>query len=442
MRGPYTLFTLLGALALQACASANDSPTVTAIVSDSLVERVLGVAVPERITLSDEIEFFRSRLDRDPNDRLARSRLLAAHQLRFHVYGQEDDLRAAEEQLSGIASGSVPAGAVALALARHRFREAASAAEQTLEQARGDEYSTAQQRLFDAYLALGRYDDAEAQLKASGGEGTFGRHVREARLLDRKGDLDGALRLQRRAVALAESYAETAAVQAWSLVQLAHFEHHGGHSERALPLIDRAMELVPGLPAAYELLGSIAFTVDGNLDAADRLLARSIENGGHVSLLLTRADVALARGDSAAAESLRTHFLTSVQSDTATARLYYPVLARTLAERDETRQQALEYARRDLEQRRAAESIAVYAWALHLDGRQREARALFDEALAWGTPEPVVFELAGLAALDRGERQEAAQLLRVALDAERELGPVAAKEIRVRLAGAGATGAL
>ncbi|MCA9738959.1 MAG: hypothetical protein R3E98_00450 [Gemmatimonadota bacterium] len=429
-------FPLLLLVAGAACSPPTPTEGPDAqLVTPEVMQQALTSRPPARLTLSDEIDFFQGRLADRGEDRLARTRLFAAYRLRFQAYQQDGDLRAAEEALADLPAAALPGARAALDLDRHRFRSAEASAERALAAAHGDAREDARRRLFDVYLAVGRYDDAVAQLERTQDRDGFGYVVRAARLQDRRGDVAGARALQARAVELARTHAEPPAVQAWSLVSLAHLEHHSGHPARAIPLLEEALRLLPGYPAAFEALGWIAYGVDRDLPTARVLFDRAVEGGGHLSLLLTLADIAALEGDDAEAGRIRGRFLTAARADTATTRLYRPALALQLAEHDATVGEALRLAEADLRQRRSAEAVSTYAWVLHRAGRPAAARTLFAEALEWGMPAPAVHLLAGRAAWERGERSRARHLLEYALSAETEIGPADAERIRTLLDG-------
>ena len=105
-------------------------------------------------------------------------------------------------------------------------------------------------------------------------------------------------------------------------------------------------------------------------------------------------------------------------------------LALTLGQEDETLDQALHYARRDLTLRHTSESYAVLGWILSRLGRTSEAWMWIEAAQAWVQPEPEVDYLSGLVALDAGRPDRGKELLSRALAAEAEIGPIKSERIR------------
>ena len=70
-------------------------------VTPEVLARALSSDVPERLTMSDDVDFFERRLqERGPEDVLALRRLVSASLLRFQTYGREADLARAEQHLA------------------------------------------------------------------------------------------------------------------------------------------------------------------------------------------------------------------------------------------------------------------------------------------------------------------------------------------------------
>jgi Flp pilus assembly protein TadD len=102
-----------------------------------------------------------------------------------------------------------------------------------------------------------------------------------------------------------------------------------------------------------------------------------------------------------------------------------------------SRGRALDEALRVLEaEHRARPGLAVedaYAWALHRAGREGEARAAIDRALAHGTPDPRFLFHAGAIHLAQGDREGGTALVRRALALNPAFEPLAAAEARALL---------
>ena len=207
------------------------------LVTPEVLAQALSSDVPDRLTLSDDLDFFSRRLnERGPEDVLALRRIVSASLLRFQIYGREADLLRAENHLATLTdryptSSSVWATVASARLSRHDFPGAAHAAERSVREG-GPDDEGGRLRLFDAYLATGRYEGASDLLSLPLDRYSFAYRTRAVRLKDRLGDVAGARDDMEAALAVARSYAQPPAIVAWCLVELGHLEHHSGRPHR------------------------------------------------------------------------------------------------------------------------------------------------------------------------------------------------------------------
>ncbi len=431
---------MIGAAVWLSSMPRNPSGESDRSVTPEVLAQALSSDVPDRPTMSDDLDFFARRLEeRGPEDVLALRRLVSVSLLRFQTYGREADLARAERHLETLtdrypASSSLWATVASARLSRHDFSGAVQAAERSV-QVGGSDDARARLRLFDAYFATGRYEQASDLLGLPFDRDSFAYRMRAVRMQDRLGDVVGARHGMEAALAVARSYAQPPVIVAWCLVELGQLEHHSGRSHRAVSRYREALELVPGNPAAIEGLGRVALGSDRDLRAAEALFLKALENGGHLDLYVSLIEMAEGADWSDRAVRYRQRFLAAAQADAATEQLHLRSLALVLGREDETLHQALRYARRDLAIRRTSETYAVLGWVLSRLGRMGDAWMWIEAAQTWVRPEPDVDYLSGLVALDTGHADRGKELLSRALAAEAEIGPLKSEAIRARLSG-------
>ena len=79
------------------------------LVTPEVLAQALSSDVPDRLALSDDLDFFSRRLDeRGPDDVLALRRIVSASLLRFQTYGRGAELPGTCGEASGDPRGSVP----------------------------------------------------------------------------------------------------------------------------------------------------------------------------------------------------------------------------------------------------------------------------------------------------------------------------------------------
>ncbi len=243
--------------------------------------------------------------------------------------------------------------------------------------------------LTDANAELGNYKEAEeaCQWMLDLRPGNIPALTRAAYLRELFGDLEGATEL------MTAAYDRTAPAEvedrAWLLTQIAHLQVIAGQAGRAEPLLTEALRLFPGYHYALAQRARVR-TAQGRHAEAVELLKRRYEAAPHPENLYAAA-VALERAGRI--DEARTAFADfearaireSSKWDNANRELifYYTDHARKPAD-------ALRIAQLEIARRSDVYTRDAYAWALHANGRARDARVQVDLALAVGIKDPEV----------------------------------------------------
>lgn len=412
------------------------SPKSTPYVNDDvmkIVEIALQGTPLKQPIMSSDFNFFEQRLAvRNGHDTQARNRLIEAYLLRFKAYGQLSNLENAQMHIAyllenGQASASLYNAQAALYLAKNDFGKSVEAARQAVAISVGESQKLAKLSLFDALYAYGNYAAAEAILR----DETFNRRsfdflIREARLLEGMGRQEAAKQQMADALWQAQSYAQSPVVVAWCLTTLGNLEGRNDEYEAAVSKYVDALEILPGYPEALEGLAEISLVVDENPKRAGYLYARALENGAESDVYLKLAEIAEYVGDAQAAQNYREQFIKCATKDSERERLFYRPLATLLAEKmnvPDAQQRAIEYARKDLENRPDSQSYDTLAWIIYKTGHLGEAKELAEKAISWGKPDPSVSYHAGVILAEAGEIHRAKKLLKFARDRANNLKP-------------------
>ena len=238
--------------------------------------------------------------------------------------------------------------------------------------------------LADANAELGNYNDAEKacnwMLKLR--PGNIPALTRAAYLRELFGDLDGALELMNMAY---QSTAVTEAEdRAWILTQMAHVKLTAGKTGDAEQLLAQANAMFPDYHYALAGLAKVRIAQKRYTDAAD-LLKRRYQAAPHAENLYDLAEALdlAGRTEEAADAYARFEVASAAESDQADNSnrelIYY------FADHAGQPQRAMEIAGREYERRRDVYTLDAYAWALHVNGRDVEARVYLDTALAVGS---------------------------------------------------------
>lgn len=269
--------------------------------------------------------------------------------------------------------------------------------------------------LTDANVELGNYDEAErsAQLMLNLRPGNSAGVTRAAYFRELFGDVDGALELMDMAlVSTGPSEVEDAA---WIHAQIAHLQLSVGNLTQAETNLQQALALFPGYHYALGNLAKVRIA-QKRYDDAVHLLQQRYHAAPHAENLYDLAEALRLAGRTKEAEDAFAEFeqkslLETNRGDNSNRELifYY-------ADHVHEPFKALEVARRELSHRHDVYTLDAYAWALHVNGGDREARKRVEAALAVGIRDARMFRHAGEIALATGDRAAAEKYLRQAAD--------------------------
>ena len=289
-----------------------------------------------------------------------------------------------------------------LALGRHEFPDALKAAQALQEKAPNDVLVYG--FLVDANAEFGNYAEAEnaAQRMLDLHPGNLPALTRAAYLRELFGDIDGAFELMDMAYQ-ATPVAETED-RAWIVTQMAHLKMAAGDTQAAGRLLQQALQLFPRYHYALSNLAKIR-QMQGRFTEAIRLLQQLYAEAPHAENLYLLAEGFEKAGQTedaqaAFAEFERKSLKEAVMKDNSSRELvfYYADHANEPAK-------ALEIAQQERAWRHDVYTLDAYAWALHVNRRDQEARKQIETALAVGLRDFKLFQHAAVIAASLGDQQ-------------------------------------
>lgn len=264
--------------------------------------------------------------------------------------------------------------------------------------------------LTDANIELGNYKEAEdsAQLMLDLRPGNLPGLTRAAYLRELFGDLDGSVELMN--MAYQSTPPSEAEDRAWILSQIGHLQLMSGTITEADNTLQQALALFPGYHYALGNLAKVRIEQKRYEDAVNALQQR-YDAAQHAENLYDLAEALELAGHADQANKAFAEFetksrLESVRADNSNRELifYYADHAHLPAK-------ALEVAQVEYARRRDVFTLDAYAWALHVNGRDTEARTQIAAALAVGTRDAKMLRHAGEIALSAGDRAAAERYL-------------------------------
>ena len=264
--------------------------------------------------------------------------------------------------------------------------------------------------LTDANVELGNYDDAEkaAQWMLNLRPGNLPGVTRAAYLRELFGDGDGALDLM--SMAYDSTPPSEAEDRAWILSQIGHLQLMSGKIAESTQVLEQALAIFPGYHYALQNLAK-ARIQQKNYDEAVKLLQQRYDAAHHAENLYDLAEALELAGKiddakEAFADFEQKSLAESVRADNSNRELifYYADHAHQPAK-------ALEIAEAEFARRHDAFTLDAYAWALHVNGRNAEARQEIEQALAVGIRDAKMLCHAGEIALAQGDSDAARKYL-------------------------------
>jgi tetratricopeptide (TPR) repeat protein len=394
-------------------ATASAPPAPLSEQDAATLERLLqGLAAGDTAGYAKRLE---QAVERDPADVESLALLGLAYQQRARETGDPTFYglsgKALRRAVSLRGEPLALTGLSMLALARHRWYDAIGFAKRALE--RNPEDPSALGALADAYLSLGRYDEAFelfdqvavlAPSAASYARISYGRE-----LIGRpKGAID--------AMELAFELGESAVPEheAWARVQLGNLYFGIGRLDPAERAYRRALTRYPGYVLAEAGLARVE-AARGEYSAAIPRLERAVDLRPTAENAILLGDVLTAAGrdeEAGTAYELVDAIETLLEANGVRTELQTALLD---LDRDRDLEDALARAREAYEAAPGINAADVLGWALYKNGRCGEARGYSVEALRLGTTDPLLLFHRGMIERCLGNESESQRFLSKAL---------------------------
>lgn len=368
---------------------------------------------------AETVRFFEARVDAQPGDLAALSRLATARLDLARASGDHSHYHAAESDFRRwLDAGGTEAGiglAYAL-LGQHRFEEALGYARGAAEAWPGEPQVWA--LLGDLHLALGHSVEAELAYRSLLDEGlTLHSLARMAQVHQLRGRVDEARSHYLDALQAGELLEEPAATRAWCHDMLGDLDFDAGLLANAREHYEKALALHPASHASVLRLAQLDGAA-GDWHGAEHRLRDLVETYPRPAYWMALGDALARQGHEreagrwfALAEKHLLHDLD--HGDPGHARELAQLYLRTGRDLD----LAIGLARRDLRDvRQEPESHETLAWALHRSGRSDEALDSMKAALRPGPSSVRLLARASEVFLAAGKTVEAERLRALARD--------------------------
>jgi tetratricopeptide (TPR) repeat protein len=265
--------------------------------------------------------------------------------------------------------------------------------------------------LTDANVELGNYRTAEqaAQWMLNLRPGGMAGMTRAAYLRELFGDDEGALELMK--MALDSTPPGETEDRAWITTQMAHLKLARGETAGAEQLLQQALAMFPGYHYALGNMGKVRIQQKRYKEAAVFFQQR-YNAAPHAENLFDLAEVLQMAGRATDANEAFREFEKKSLAETDKADNSNHELILYYADHAKEPAKALQVAQREYARRHDVFTLDRYAWALHVNGQDAEARRQIEAALAVGIQDARIFGHASDIALSLGDGIAAQKYMR------------------------------
>jgi tetratricopeptide (TPR) repeat protein len=288
--------------------------------------------------------------------------------------------------------------------------------------------------LVDANAELGNYDAAEnaAQWMLNLRPGNLPGMTRAAYLRELFGDVDGAYQLMD--MAYQSTVPTETEDRAWILSQMGHLRFVDGKTDDAENILQQALVIFPKYHYALSNLAKVRIA-QKRYDDAVALLQQRYDAAPHAENLYDLAEALQLAGRANDSKKAFAEFETKSLAESSRKDNSSRELVFYYADHANQPAKALAIAEQEHAWRHDVYTLDAYAWALHVNGQDAEARKQLDTALAVGVRDSRLFAHAGEIALKLGDRAAAERYLQQSVS----LHATGSEQARLLLAGLGQT---
>ena len=382
-----------------------------------------------------DMDFWMQRLKKYPEDAVAKASLAGLYSVRFKTVGDINDIHTSDSlylianHLFRTNSSSVYRSLAANCITQHKFLQAQLYLDTALSM--GDDlYLTFLMRC-DVAMELGNFYMAEKALKHIADKNNFDFLIREAKLLDHKGDLDGAIKkIEAATQKAAESKKDVLFL--WAKSNLADMYGHANRYKESYQCYLDVLEKRPDYLYALKGIAWLAFSHDKNTVEAKRIVnyLATLHSLPDYDLLL--AEIAAYENDRSAAADLQSRFIKTV-SDRRYGDMYNKYIFYLMIDENKDFAKALQIAQWEVNNRPTSQSYDLLAWAYYNLGRKEEAFKIAKNFVEDRNYEPYALYHLGVIYAHAGYLKKAKHFMREAESSAFELGPQLYAEVHAVL---------
>jgi tetratricopeptide (TPR) repeat protein len=384
--------------------------------------------------INEDIKFWNQRLEKTKTDPVSRVKLAGLYSSRFKVTGNINDIHASDSlyllanPLIKIGSSSVYKALAANCITEHKFQQAKLYIDTALMM--GDGKYTSLLMQCDVSIELGDLGAAKKALSQIEYKTDFDYLIREAKLLDHKGNQDNGIRLMEGAAKQVLN-SNNDKLFRWVKTNLGDMYGHANRFDEAYHCYLEVLKKYPEDFYALKGIAWLAFSHDKDVKEAKRILY-------HLSSLHPVPDYKLIIAKIAAFENNQPLYRKMISEYVSEVKDYrygdmYNKYLFNIDISDQKINEALKIAKREVSNRPTPQSYDLLSWAYYKAGKKENALKLAKDFVENKCFEPEAFYHLGVIYRDGGENEKAKDYLHRAENSAFELGPGGFSEVQEAL---------
>jgi tetratricopeptide (TPR) repeat protein len=387
-------------------------------------------------TLTKEIDFWNKRLLADTSSYVSKLELAKLYAQVYAVNGNIVSLNKSDSLLhasSAKINHSVPEILYSLAqssIGQHQFKRAGHFVEKATA-LQADKFTLALLS-FDVNMELGNFSKAGETLKQIQNSSSFDYLIRKAKWDDHNGNLPAAIKNMETAFEKVKD--KNTSLFTWTLSNLGDMYGHAGKLKEAYQCYLQVLAKDSANLYCLKGIARIAWLQDNNTAAAKQIIHYILSQNNMPDLYLLLSEIAYAENNKAEGDKAILTFLSTVSSPTY-GNMYNKYLISLYAEQKNTIGQAVQLAKKEVQERPTPETYSWLGYAYLKNGNQQAALACVQRYVYNQTFEPEAQLYAAFVFNANGKKEIAKKLLLECKASSFELGPVAMQEVDKELAG-------
>lgn len=377
-------------------------------------------------------DFWTKKIEGNPNQYPYLSKIANAESILFNQTGNISYLVDAEKNLLKLnekTNFNKASQLRALAknnITQHKFKEALKYL--LLAEKNGEKLIATQKMLFDVYLELGNEEKATTYLTIIEKENDFDYFIRLSKYMDHIGNLTAAIHHLEKAIKIAES-SNNKGLKLWAYTNIADYYGHANQIDKSYTYYLKALAINSNEVYALKGIAWILFSYERNATEAMRVINAISKVNISPDYHLLKAEISSFLSNKNDEEIYLNKYFTQLEN-VKYGNMYNKYKVLLFAENKNEIQQAIQLAKKEVENRPTVQSYDLLAWSYFNNNEFTKAKNMIDKYVINKSSEPeILFHVANIYK-HYNELEKVSEIKDELQEAIYELGPLMEENIK------------